>query len=478
MPYKLDGNCVMKKTGARWEEVKCHPTHAAALAHLRALEANVKESALAEAGGSLDDFISRVRDAWWRQNSSGEGAPLPWVVDVFDDHIVIGRNEADARRYYRVDMTVTDDAVTFAAPDAWQEVMLDYVPVPGSSESEAAEALRFDVSLPVREVRTTDDGAIDGVIVVEGRSANGNVYTREALQSGVQIFDGALMFADHPSAAEEAQRPERSVRDVVGRVKSPYIGTTKDGKTALRGKFQVSEAETALRTKIAEGIIDGLSLRAFGQGKRDKGGDFVVESFQANPFTSVDVVTVAAAGGGFERLAESDRAALTRAVLAKVTREDLAETRPDLVESPTEVKSLKESDMAEDTRKLEEAQAENQRLIEENARLFKEARGAQAQRVIDEALGKAESLPDAARERVAEQAKALAEAFSAHGSEQTAEQLAEAVKNVIEAETAYIARLVPHGAVSGGTARQDLSEAPDEAALDKQIDEVIESLRH
>lgn len=260
-----------------------------------------------EAGGSLDDFVNRIRDAWWRQNSSGDGAPMPWVVDVFGDHIVVSRNEADARRYYRIDMGVTDDAVTFAAPDEWQEVKLDYVPVTSTapdepaaeSEDEAvAEALRFDVSLPVREVRTTGDGAIDGVIVVEGRSANGNVYTRAALESGIKVFDGALMFADHPTSVEESQRPERSVRDVVGRVKAPYLGTTKDGKTALRGKFQVSESENALRTKIAEGIIDGLSLRAFGQGKRDKGGDFVVEAFQANPFTSVDVVTVAAAGGG------------------------------------------------------------------------------------------------------------------------------------------------------------------------------------
>lgn len=39
MPYKLQGNCVVKKdTGAI---VKCHKTHAEALAHLRALYANV-----------------------------------------------------------------------------------------------------------------------------------------------------------------------------------------------------------------------------------------------------------------------------------------------------------------------------------------------------------------------------------------------------------------------------------------------------
>lgn len=427
-----------------------------------------------EAGGSLDDFITRVRDAWWRQNSSGDDATMPWVVDVFDDHVVISRNEADTRRYYRVDMDVSDDAVTFASPEAWQEVRLDYVAVAGAQDTEQTEeSMRFDMSLPVREVRTTGDGAIDGVIVVEGRSANGNVYTRAALESGVKVFDGALMFADHPTSVEEAQRPERSVRDVVGRVKSPYIGTTREGKTALRGKFYLSESESALRTKIAEGIIDGLSLRAFGQGRRDKNGDFIVESFQENPFTSVDVVTVAAAGGGFERLAESDRAALTRAVLAQVTREELAEARPDLVE--TEVRKLKEAHMAEE-KKLDEALAENQRLIEENARLFREARGAQAQRVIDEALAGAKELPEPARERIAAQARALAEAFATHGSEQTAEQFAAAIRDIVEAERAYLARIMPHGVVTGGTVRY-VEETVDEAALDKEIDAVVSRLR-
>lgn len=43
MPYKLDGNCVVKADTGK--TVKCHKTHAEALAHLRALEANVSDAA-------------------------------------------------------------------------------------------------------------------------------------------------------------------------------------------------------------------------------------------------------------------------------------------------------------------------------------------------------------------------------------------------------------------------------------------------
>lgn len=420
-----------------------------------------------EAGGSLDDFISRVRDAFFTTFRRPESDYYPWVVDVFEDHVITSEQDQGQRRYYTVAMTVTDEAVTFAAREDWQEVKLDYVPA-GAAVS---EALRLDVLLPVREVQTADDGSIDGVIVTEGRSANGNVYTGAALESGIRIFDGALMFADHPTRTEEAQRPERSVRDVVGRVRAPYLGQTKDGKPALRGRFQISESETALRTKIAEGIIDGLSLRAFGQGKREKDGDFVVESFQANPFTSVDVVTVAAAGGGFEALSESDRSALTRAVLEQVSSEELAEARPDLVE----VRQLQEGQV--DMKKLEEAQAEAQRLLEENNKLFKELREGQAGRALDAVLAEAKGLPEAAAERVRKDAGALVEAYATHGSEQTEAQLVEALKALVEAERAYTARLMPNGAVTGLTLPAGLSEAPDEAALDQEIDQIVESLR-
>src|SRR5574339_626953 len=45
MPYKLDGNCVKKEDG---ETVKCHETHDEAVDHLRALQANVKDSSIVE----------------------------------------------------------------------------------------------------------------------------------------------------------------------------------------------------------------------------------------------------------------------------------------------------------------------------------------------------------------------------------------------------------------------------------------------
>jgi hypothetical protein len=43
VPYKVTGVSVMKKQGDAWVLLKKHESHAKALAHLRALYANVKE---------------------------------------------------------------------------------------------------------------------------------------------------------------------------------------------------------------------------------------------------------------------------------------------------------------------------------------------------------------------------------------------------------------------------------------------------
>jgi hypothetical protein len=287
------------------------------------------------------------------------------------------------------------------------------------------------------------------------------------------------MFADHPTPVEEAQRPERSVRDAIGRVVSPYMGKSESGQPALRAKFRISEAESVLKTKIEEGILGDLSLRAFGQGRRDKAsGNFVVEAFQTNPFTSVDVVTIAAAGGGIEALAESQRTAITQAVLKGITTEDLARERPDLVQEAAlapsiEVKQLKEAQAVEQ-KKLDEVQADNTRLLEENTRMFKELREGQAQGVLTGVLGEAaKALPKAAVERLQAQAKPLVEAFATHGSQQTSEQLTEAVKALVEAEKAYLAQIVPNGAVSGLTS---MTPAPDAETAAKNLEEAFASI--
>jgi len=58
-------------------------------------------------------------------------------------------------------------------------------------------------------------------------------YTREALETGIAAFEGKKCFADHPSRSEESDRPERSVRDIVGHFESVHLEEREDGGSML-----------------------------------------------------------------------------------------------------------------------------------------------------------------------------------------------------------------------------------------------------
>lgn len=75
MPYVVEGNCVKKNNTG--ETVKCHETHEKALAHLRALEANVNDS--------LVEMSMRITKASYNKS---EKTPMRWAAidsDIDED---------------------------------------------------------------------------------------------------------------------------------------------------------------------------------------------------------------------------------------------------------------------------------------------------------------------------------------------------------------------------------------------------------
>jgi hypothetical protein len=58
-------------------------------------------------------------------------------------------------------------------------------------------------------------------------------YTRQALESGITAFEGKKCFADHPSRSDEEDRPERSVRDIVGHFENVHVEDRDDGGAML-----------------------------------------------------------------------------------------------------------------------------------------------------------------------------------------------------------------------------------------------------
>lgn len=280
---------------------------------------------------------------------------------------------------------------------------------------ESARSLTDLTARAVTEAREDDAGNLAGTILVEGLSANRNEYTRTALESGVPVFTGIPIYADHPSTVEAQTRPERSIRDLVGRIGEVYVESLPDNRAALRFRNgRLSETAGWLQTLLREGIAGDMSINATGRGQ-EQDGRFVVEAFTGA--TSVDFVTVAAAGGRaqlVESLTDTSvrdgSSAAQNDTVKTLTLESLAEARPDIVDSiakrerakaygekqqiktETEARQMAELTLAEVQRKLAEA--------ENGIKLMQEAqRRTEAERIITDALT-ASQLPEAARMQV------------------------------------------------------------------------------
>ena len=92
------------------------------------------------------------------------------------------------------------------------------------------------------------DGEITGkkgyrvVLLQEGLGNFGNAfyYTKQALASAAPLFEGAQIFADHPSTIEEESRPERSVKDLVGHYEDVKVEES-DGVSMLCGTVRIPD---------------------------------------------------------------------------------------------------------------------------------------------------------------------------------------------------------------------------------------------
>jgi hypothetical protein len=120
---------------------------------------------------------------------------------------------------------------------------------------------------------------------------------------------GTQMYLNHPTVTEEADRPERSLHDLAGKITSTpaYQQHGPDGP----GLYADVDIYPHVAPIIASMHGDiGLSIRASGTaepGTRDGRSGLVVTSIAPSPANSVDYVTVAGAGGRLVALLESAR---------------------------------------------------------------------------------------------------------------------------------------------------------------------------
>jgi hypothetical protein len=140
--------------------------------------------------------------------------------------------------------------------------------------------------------------------VIQSGWGSSGYYGSEMLKEyGPSVFAaGTKVFMNHPSASEDNDRPERDVHQLAGKLISDAI-FMEDG---LFADVQFYSHYAPIIKEMAGDV--GLSIHALGEAKLGEAEGRegpIIESLVADPLTSVDVVTVAGAGGKFISLLES-----------------------------------------------------------------------------------------------------------------------------------------------------------------------------
>ncbi len=184
----------------------------------------------------------------------------------------------------------------------------------------------------LREAKLDSEAkTVEVTVIHPGWSANDRYYDPNVLKESVDLFVNCKAYADHPGRSSEVDRPERSVRDIVGYYPKVWL----DEFGAIKAQLKVlGEAVEWLWPLIEETVrtgVDLVSTSINALGKVTEGevagrkGAIVNKIVKAN---SADVVTTAAAGGKFERILASDRE-MTGDLLAAMDYDEWVQSRPD-----------------------------------------------------------------------------------------------------------------------------------------------------
>lgn len=134
------------------------------------------------------------------------------------------------------------------------------------------------------------------VKLIEGdRQGSSAYYPKEVLESGKALFKkGTRVFMNHRA---EGEPPSRDAEKIVGWFTEDAEFDGKD----LYSSIQIREDKQGIIRELAEAGVIGMSISA--QGKLKKGTQ-ILEAF--TKVDSVDVVSVAGAGGSFQQMLESE----------------------------------------------------------------------------------------------------------------------------------------------------------------------------
>lgn len=415
-------------------------------------DAKATESAITEGRRLLESDLSfNDRERAIRSALKARfGEAWCWPRETYDDRVIFDVEDriTGSARLYQAGYTVDANGVATIADPVEVRAETRYVPITATAAESAVE-LTGDL-VPLVEKAVRQDGTTTVKIIQPGWGSSG-YYSAEMLErDGPKVFTKGLhMYVDHPTAEEESQRPERSVRDLAAVLETDAVYQAAGAAGAgLYAEAKVMPAFAEHLEALAPHI--GASIRASGkaisgeaEGKRGQ----IVESLVAAQ--SVDFVTRPGAGGQVLQLFEAARG---RTSPAPTTGGSTVDER--------EAQALRESNTALTTQ-LTEQRTQLARMQE--ALVLRDARDVAAETL------RAIEMPDMTRARLQESVTANP---PVKDGALDREAFVASVKEAATAELAYIAGLSGGGAIRGmGTGGTATTVTVEESA--KKIDGAI-----
>ncbi len=368
--------------------------------------------------GSSEYTMRMIRRAFYSQHPDTRDEYF-WVVETFDDHIIVNSDQLNVDEFYLVTYATVDGEFVFAARDEWQTVELAYQPISIEERLRESKGSRITV---VSERRARLSEAKDGqprtlfVNVAEADEINLNSrrYSQEVLieaaaearqhlhESFSQGRASIVGEEDHPP--DKRQRPRLTETIVVW--KDIWFDHDSGWVKAEGEMIENSHGRDAIVTMDA-GVMPGVSLRGFGESEFIKENGRRVENLLWLRFTAIDIVMEP----GFEEagvtalesfkgddgiMATKDKKPKEEAPpgvdFSKLTVVELRQFRPDLFK---EAVTLSVAEEEEQLRKVQEVKAAKE------AELLEFSAGREAE--LRESLGisETEDLPTAMAERQA-----------------------------------------------------------------------------
>jgi hypothetical protein len=257
-------------------------------------------------------FISKAeRDSADASDFAGSGQSFPILrkSDVMAAVRSIGRGVAGGQKASTLKANIKKIAKRKGfgdeLPQAWQAKE-------DAPDGNSTEGLR-DIDIvgdlvPLREGAVGMDGTVNLKLIGPGWGSSG-YYSPDVLRrDGPKIFTaGTKNFWDHPTAAEEAARPEGSLRNLASKLtETAHWDDAGPAGPGLYAKANVYEDYRASVDSLAKDI--GMSIRASGrarEGKAEGKSGPIIE--QLTKAASVDYVTTPGAGGKILQLFEAAR---------------------------------------------------------------------------------------------------------------------------------------------------------------------------